>query len=488
MGLRAVGPRPAPDAAQPPRRTSSGHHHADYYRRLVTGLDMPCAPDEAPRIAARSASVERARALLEHHRRRSSAPLVGFAPGAAYGQAKQWPPERMAAVAARLVRERGATCVVVWGVARSRRGACDRILVSRARARRLRACGESHRADQSGSAGRPPRADVGVRVQRLGRHAPGRGARVSGRGRVRADRRTRHTTDRKPCRDHRPRLLPSLSAPRLSHRSSLHEAGVGGHGLPGAGRWSRLRIGTPLMTPAVFLDRDGTMIHDVGYLRRVEDVRWFASTIDAIRLLNRAGFLRVRDDQSERDRARPLHGRRTWRRFTRGWRSTSKPQAPVSTGGSTARIIRRPRWSRYRVVCECRKPRAGMIRQAAEQFPIDLARSFVIGDKLLDLGLADRGWRARHSRAHGLWRRRSSASTAGWCQARHTSLPISWRQRRGFSARAAIRGTGDDEGAGADASRARAVSARAGRRGRRSGRRRVHLRADRARLARSARA
>ena len=45
------------------------------------------------------------------------------------------------------------------------------------------------------------------------------------------------------------------------------------------------------MTPAVFLDRDGTMIHDVGYLSRREDVTWYPWAIDAIRLLNRAGFL-----------------------------------------------------------------------------------------------------------------------------------------------------------------------------------------------------
>ena len=44
------------------------------------------------------------------------------------------------------------------------------------------------------------------------------------------------------------------------------------------------------MTPAVFLDRDGTMIHEVGYLARREDLRWFAWTIEAIRLLNRAGY------------------------------------------------------------------------------------------------------------------------------------------------------------------------------------------------------
>ena len=45
------------------------------------------------------------------------------------------------------------------------------------------------------------------------------------------------------------------------------------------------------MTPAVFLDRDGTMVHDAGYLSRLEDLQWFPWTIDAVRLLNRAGFL-----------------------------------------------------------------------------------------------------------------------------------------------------------------------------------------------------
>lgn len=91
----------------------SGRHHADYYRRLVAGLDVPGPYDLAPRIAPRHPSAERAQALLTQHRVDPSATLVGFAPGAAYGQAKQWPPQRMAAVAARVARERGVTCVLV---------------------------------------------------------------------------------------------------------------------------------------------------------------------------------------------------------------------------------------------------------------------------------------------------------------------------------------------------------------------------------------
>jgi len=44
------------------------------------------------------------------------------------------------------------------------------------------------------------------------------------------------------------------------------------------------------MRPAVFLDRDGTMVHDAHFLRRREDLVWYPYTVDAVRLLNRAGF------------------------------------------------------------------------------------------------------------------------------------------------------------------------------------------------------
>ena len=44
------------------------------------------------------------------------------------------------------------------------------------------------------------------------------------------------------------------------------------------------------MRPAVFLDRDGTLIEDVGYLRHVRDVAFFPWTVDAVRALNQAGL------------------------------------------------------------------------------------------------------------------------------------------------------------------------------------------------------
>ena len=140
------------------------------------------------------------------------------------------------------------------------------------------------------------------------------------------------------------------------------------------------------MTPAVFLDRDGTMIHDVGYLSRREDVTWYPWAIDAIRLLNRAGFLVIVVTNQggiglgfyTEDFVRALHAELGAQVAAAGGRVDEWfycPHHPLA------------RVDALRVDCDCRKPRPGMIRQAASAFDIDLPASYVIGDKASDLGL-----------------------------------------------------------------------------------------------------
>jgi heptosyltransferase-2 len=87
-------------------------HQADYYRALVRGLDVECG-EALPQVRPSEASAERARALLASAGVSASERLVGLGPGAAYGQAKQWAPDRMAELIARLVRECGVTCLLV---------------------------------------------------------------------------------------------------------------------------------------------------------------------------------------------------------------------------------------------------------------------------------------------------------------------------------------------------------------------------------------
>lgn len=139
--------------------------------------------------------------------------------------------------------------------------------------------------------------------------------------------------------------------------------------------------------PAVFLDRDGTMVHDVAYLSRLEDLTWFPWSIDAIRLLNRAGFLVIVTTNQggvalglyEEQFVNDVHAKMRERLDAGGARVDGwfycphHPQAVVES---------------LRLDCDCRKPKPGMIRQAQAKFDVDLDASFVVGDKFADLGLA----------------------------------------------------------------------------------------------------
>lgn len=94
------------------RPAARGLHQADYYRALVRGLEIEC-DDRLPALRASQASLDEAAALLSAHHLAPDASFMGIAPGAAYGQAKQWPADRMAAVVARALRTHDLFCVIV---------------------------------------------------------------------------------------------------------------------------------------------------------------------------------------------------------------------------------------------------------------------------------------------------------------------------------------------------------------------------------------
>jgi heptosyltransferase-2 len=90
------------------RRPAGLPHQADYYLTLAAALGLPAVPRVAPitvPAAARAAAAD----LLGG----AAGPVVVMAPGAAYGRAKQWPPERFAELAAMLWRDRGIVTAVV---------------------------------------------------------------------------------------------------------------------------------------------------------------------------------------------------------------------------------------------------------------------------------------------------------------------------------------------------------------------------------------
>jgi D-glycero-D-manno-heptose 1,7-bisphosphate phosphatase len=139
--------------------------------------------------------------------------------------------------------------------------------------------------------------------------------------------------------------------------------------------------------PAVFLDRDGTMIEDVGYLNNLDRIAYFPWTVDAIRALNRAGLpVVVVTNQSGIARGfltealvEDTHRLISAKLEAGGARVDAYYYCPHHPDGKVEAYARR---------CDCRKPGRGMVDRAAHDLGLDLARSFVVGDTWLDVGLA----------------------------------------------------------------------------------------------------
>lgn len=139
--------------------------------------------------------------------------------------------------------------------------------------------------------------------------------------------------------------------------------------------------------PAVFLDRDGTMIEEVGYLDRAEAVRWFPWTVDAVRLLNRAGYL-VFVVTNQGGIGLGLFDEPFVRNLHESLDATLRESGAVVDGWFLCPHHPRAVVPGLETPCACRKPGRGMIDAACARFDIDLAHSWVIGDRDIDVMMA----------------------------------------------------------------------------------------------------
>jgi D-glycero-D-manno-heptose 1,7-bisphosphate phosphatase len=143
-----------------------------------------------------------------------------------------------------------------------------------------------------------------------------------------------------------------------------------------------------MTTPAaVFLDRDGTLIEEVGYLDRPERVQLYPWTVDAIRALNRAGLRTVmvtnqsgiaRGFFTEADVAR-VHDHIAGLLAAGGAHLDAYYYCPHHPDGKVAE---------YAKACECRKPGRALVDRAVAEFGIDPAASYAVGDRWFDVSLA----------------------------------------------------------------------------------------------------
>ncbi|MEK6631235.1 MAG: HAD family hydrolase [Acidobacteriota bacterium] len=139
--------------------------------------------------------------------------------------------------------------------------------------------------------------------------------------------------------------------------------------------------------PAAFLDRDGTLNEEAGYVDRLDRLVLYPFAIDAIRLLHDAGYLVV-VITNQAGVAQGLYDEGFVEETGRYLAEQARLGGTIIDGHYYCPHSPDAAVEAYRTDCECRKPKAGMAIRAAEELNLDLTRSVVIGDRWRDLAVA----------------------------------------------------------------------------------------------------
>jgi D-glycero-D-manno-heptose 1,7-bisphosphate phosphatase len=143
------------------------------------------------------------------------------------------------------------------------------------------------------------------------------------------------------------------------------------------------------MNIGVFIDRDGTVSEEVGYVNHVSRFRLFPWTAAAIKKLNQAGLKAILVTNQagvargyfKEEMIAQVHERLIEELQQAGAYLDGIYYCPHHPNAGTPP---------YRADCDCRKPKPGLLERAAREHEIDLTRSFMIGDKYSDVQLAQR--------------------------------------------------------------------------------------------------
>jgi histidinol-phosphate phosphatase family protein len=142
-------------------------------------------------------------------------------------------------------------------------------------------------------------------------------------------------------------------------------------------------------SPAVFLDRDGTINEEVGYLDHTDKLVLIPAAFEAVRLINESGMKAV-VVTNQAGVAKGL--------FTEDFVRATNDRIQsllLKQGARIDRFYYCPHHPTdgadpYRKLCDCRKPEPGLLKQAAADLDIDLGRSYMIGDRYRDIETAHR--------------------------------------------------------------------------------------------------
>ena len=148
------------------------------------------------------------------------------------------------------------------------------------------------------------------------------------------------------------------------------------------------RFARPNRRPAIFLDRDGTLVEEVDLLHRVEDLKPFPFSARAVRAVNGSDFLCfvvtnqpvVARNLCSMEEVREVHRKLETLLGKDGAYLDDIYVCPhhPDRGYPEENPL-------YKIDCSCRKPKTGMIEAAARDYPVDLSESWIIGDRTMDI-------------------------------------------------------------------------------------------------------
>ena len=143
------------------------------------------------------------------------------------------------------------------------------------------------------------------------------------------------------------------------------------------------------MNKAIFLDRDGTINVEKNYLYRIEDFEFLPGVVDALRQLQRAGYLLI-IVTNQSGIGRGYYSEDDFLKLNDWMGSTLKEQGVTISDVYYCPHLPNAQIEKYRKICNCRKPLLGMYEQAICDHDIDLSKSYAIGDKIRDCTICER--------------------------------------------------------------------------------------------------
>ena len=372
-------------------------HQTEYYLELLRSLGAE-GPPASPRLFLSDGEVE------AMHRRLAEAGIgetnlvVGLNPGSTYGNAKRWLPERFAETADRLAREHGSEGLRVVIVGARGEEALGEAIAEKMQAKPVLLSGQTsirelmaviHRCGLFITNDTGPMhiaAAFGVPLVAVFGPTDPRTTSPFGNGHALL----RHQVECAPCLlrecpiDHR--CMTGVSVDQV-FAAAMEKLNVS---MPrslepeteNVRTFRREDMSTPLEGITIFLDRDGTLNRDTGYVKTPEELEPFPGSVEAVARLKRAGACVVLTTNQSG--------------VARGFFTTAELEAIharlrvlLEVGGASLDAIyycpHHPDDG-----CSCRKPETGLVDRAVSDLGLDPSRAYVVGDQNRDVELARR--------------------------------------------------------------------------------------------------